>query len=176
MADFNINKLFVVPQQINTKKLNPHRFPLYRVDFATCPAQPTLSFVDPKSNTVISIAAAPILFLDPMVPNGLNYTVQVISPAILDGEELGTMVGCVLESMPMSHISDVRSGQDKHSFRIAIDKVPHVETSEAGDIYTYMIVATIEVDDSCMEDNLRLLNNQLAAHQLLQKGTRNEFV
>lgn len=175
MDKFDFNKLFKIPTEINTKNLNPHRYPLFRVDFATSPAQPTIIFGDTQSKTIISISAAPILFLDPMIPNGLNYTVQVMSENLLNGDELGTMVACVLETFPMRYLSAVNQ-DESNRFRLAIDKVPHVDTAEGGDTYTYMIVATIEVDEETIEDNLKLLHNQLTAYQLLQKGTRNESI
>ena len=177
MDKFDLNKLFKVPTEINTKNLNPHRYPLFRVDFATSPAQPSIIFGDTQSKTVICVSAAPIMFLDPIIPNGLNYTVQVMSENLLDGEELGIMVACVLETFPMRYLSAANQ-DESNRFRMAIDKVPHVDIGEAGDgdTYTYMIVATIEVDEETIEDNLKLLHNQLNAYQLLQKGTRNESV
>jgi hypothetical protein len=136
------------------------------ISFAVIPGQPVVTMMFEAAKITVSVAIAPLIGLDSMMVNALNYTAILTTPVKLKAETISRYVAAALDKINTVHIIEAQDvDTDKLAFRIQIDTRP----LETQNMFCYHTVATIAVDQDVIDKTVELLTSQLRAYQLMIK-------
>lgn len=151
------------PELLLSRKPDASRFHLVNVDFAVMPGQPTHAFLSTDGDTTIVLCLTPLIGMDPMLPTGLNYPVQVISLQNLTTKDVSCCIADVLDSLDAKHlIEDVKT--KALNFRISVERDCVTDMlSDGRQIQTYFAIATIEVSEHLYSQIVNIINAQASS-------------